>query len=139
MLIITKYQEKINSLLTFLSQITAIWSVSVACILFSAMTVYIYHHFGCRVILLYKHVDEDSFDSFTYPFVKKDTKPEYMDKEKNALAVFILVIIFSIIEIILAAAIAKTSTASHQTPQTLQPSPMYYMYYQVLISEEKKL
>ena len=118
-------------LLLFLFKITATWSVSVACILFSAMTVYTYHLWGCRLVLLYKHAAEDSFDSF--PFVKKDTKLEYTDEEKNALAVFILVIIFSIIEIVLAAAIAKTSSASHQTPETVQPSPVHYMYYQVLI------
>ena len=76
------------------------------------------------MLLFYRHVAEDSFDSFPNYFVKKDTKLEYTDEEKNALAVFILIIVFSIIEIILAAAIAKTSSASHQTPQTVQPSPM---------------
>ena len=131
-MIITKYQQKLISLLLFLSQITATWSVSVACILFSAMTMYLYHYWGSRLVLFYKHVAEDSFDSYPDFFVKKDTKLEYTDEEKNALAVFTLMVIFSIIEIIIAAAIAKTSSASHQTPQTLQPSPMYYMYYQVI-------
>ena len=87
------------------------------------------------MLLFYKHVRVQLLDSRNQNifFITKDTKVEYTDEEKNALAVFILMIIFSIIEIVLAAAIAKTSSASHQTPQTLQPSPMYYMYNQVLV------
>ena len=101
--------------------------------MFSAMTVFVYHQWGIHLLLLNKHLNEKSFGSYRSMFVKKGTKLEYTDVEKTALAVFILIIIFSIIEIILAAAIAKTSGASHQAPQMLQPSPMHYMYYQVLI------
>ena len=85
------------------------------------------------MLLFYKHVSARSFESQNIFFVKKETKLEYTDEEKNALAVFILMVIFSIIEIILAAAIAKTSGASHETPQTLKPFPMYYMYNQVFV------
>ena len=87
------------------------------------------------MLLFYKHVRVQLLDSRNQNifFIEKDTKVEYTDEEKNALAVFILMIIFSVIEIVLAAAIAKTSSASHQNPQTLQPSPTYYMYNQVFV------
>ena len=60
-------------------------------------------------MLFLKHMKEDSFVSENTYFVKKGTKLEYTEEEKSALAVFILVIVFSIIEMILAAAIAKSS------------------------------
>ena len=123
--------RKLNSLLFILFKVTATWSVSLACIMYSAMTVFVYHQWGIDLLLFFKHQAENSFDSSD--FVKKGTKLEYTDEEKIALAVFILISIFSIIEIILAAAIAKTSGASHQATQMLQPSRMYNMYYQVLI------
>ena len=126
--------RKLNSLLFILFKVTATWSGSLACIMYSAMTVFVYRRWGIEVLLFQKYYwAEYSFDSNPSDFVKKGTKLEYTYEEKTALAVFILIIIFSIIEIILAAAIAKTSGASHQAPQMLQPSPMHYMYYQVLI------
>ena len=87
------------------------------------------------MLLFYKHVRVQLSDSRNRNifFINKETKVEYTDEEKDALAVFILMIIFSIIEIILAAAIVKVSSASHQTPQTIQPFPMYYMYNQVFV------
>ena len=90
-----------------------------------------YHHWGLEMMLLYKHIGADSFGSIDYSyFVKKDTKLEYTKEETSALAVFILVIVFSIIEMILAAAIAKSSDKGYLgSPE--QPHPMYYMYYQV--------
>lgn len=110
--------------------INGIWSVSVACILYSAMTVYMYHHWGMEMLLFYKHLQADSFFSDSRSsslFVKKDSLLEYTKEEEDALAVFGITIILSIIEIIVAAAIAKTGDASYHRPQ---PSPVYYMNYQ---------
>ena len=71
------------------------------------MTVYMYHNYGVDWLLILKHREADSFVSKNSYFVKKDTKLEYTEQEKSALAVFILIIVFSIIEMILAPAIAK--------------------------------
>ena len=64
-------------------------------------------------------------------FVKKDVKQlRYTEQENRAFAVFGIIIVLSIIEIILAAALAKVSDSSHKGAQ--QPTiPMYAMYYQV--------
>ena len=63
-------------------------------------------------------------------FVKKNVKPKYTEQENDALAVFGIIIVLSVIEIILAAALAKVSDSSHKGAQ--QPTiPMYAMYYQV--------
>ena len=64
-------------------------------------------------------------------FVKKNVQLKYTEQENKAFAVFGIIIVFSMIEIILAAALAKVSDSSHKVPQ--QPViPMYYgMYYQV--------
>ena len=64
-------------------------------------------------------------------FVKKDVKLKYTEQENKAFAVFGIIIVLSIIEIILAAALAKVSDSSHKGAQ--QPAiPMSYgMYYQV--------
>ena len=80
-------------------------------------------------MLFLKHMKEDSFVSENTYFVKKGTKLEYTEEEKSALAVFILVIVFSNIEI-LAAAIAKSSHQGYRGSPA-QRHPMYYMYYQV--------
>ena len=63
-------------------------------------------------------------------FVKKNVKPKYTEQENDALAVFGIIIVLSVIEIILAAALAKVSDSSHKGAQ--QPTiPMYAMHYQV--------
>ena len=63
-------------------------------------------------------------------FVKKNVKPKYTEQENDALAVFGIIIVLSVIEIILAAALAKVSDSSHNGAQ--QPTiPMYALYYQV--------
>ncbi|CAH3179958.1 unnamed protein product [Porites lobata] len=54
---------------------------------------------------------------------------KYTKQENDALAVFGIIIVLSVIEIILAAALAKVSDSSHKVAQ--QPTiPMYTMYYQ---------
>ena len=63
-------------------------------------------------------------------FLEKNVKPEYTKQENDALAVFGIIIVLSVIEIILAAALAKVSDSSQKGAQ--QPTiPMYAMYYQV--------
>ena len=72
----------------------------------------------------------DYFDTEKWWFVGKNVKPEYTKQENDALAVFGIIIVLSVIEIILAAALAKVSDSSHKGAQ--QPTiPMYAMHYQV--------
>ena len=62
--------------------------------------------------------------------MKKNVEPKYTEQENDALAVFSIIIVLSVIEIILAAAMAKVSDSSHKGAQ--QPTiPMYAMHYQV--------
>lgn len=90
------------------------------------MTVYVYR-WGIQTIVMDKYDKESNEPYPGSQFMKKDVKLEYTDKEKTALTVFILIIIFSIMQIILAAFILKSNDASYQTPQTPQPTPMYIM------------
>ena len=63
-------------------------------------------------------------------FVKKNVKLKYTEQENKAFAVFGIIIVLSVIEIILAAALAKVSDSSQKGAQ--QPAiPMYAMHYQV--------
>ena len=82
--------------------------------------------------MLARHARSGSFlSSRTDPgFLGEDTSLKYTEKEEEALAVFGIIVILSILEMIVAAAIAKISDTSYQSPQS---SPMYYMYSQVSI------
>ena len=109
----------------------AIWSVSVPCIVFSALVVFSYYHYGIATLVLLNHARSGSFSSRTDSgFLDEDTSLKYTEKEEEALAVFGIIVILSILEMILAAAIAKISDTSYQSPQSPQ---MYYMYSQVSI------
>ena len=81
--------------------------------------------------MLARHIRSGSFLSLTNSgFLGEDTSLKYTEKEEEALAVFGVIVILSILEMIVAAAIAKISDTSYQSPQS---SPMYYMYSQVSI------
>ena len=98
-----------------------------ACIIYSAITVFRYQTWGVELLVSNKISYSDYSDKY---FVKKDVKLKYTDHENKAFAVFGIIIVFSMIEIILAAALAKVSDSSHKGAQ--QPTiPMYAMYYQV--------
>ena len=74
--------------------------------------------------------NSDYYRNKKWWFVKKDFRVKYTEQENKALAVFGIIIVLSVIEIILAAALAKVSDSSHKGAQ--QPTiPMYAMYYQV--------
>ena len=98
-----------------------------ACIVYSAITIFRYQTWGVELLLSNKISYSDHSGEY---FVKKDFKLKYTEQENKALALFGIIIGLSIIEIILAAALAKVSDSSHKGAQ--QPSiPMYAMYYQV--------
>ena len=81
-----------------------------------------------ELLLINLHFEADNFDKHSTYFVKKNAILEFTDQEKAALAVFGVIMILSIFQIILTAAIAKISGASDQRSQ---PLPMYHMYCQV--------
>ena len=99
-----------------------------ACIIYSAITVLRYQAWGVEWLVSNNISYSDYSDKF---FVKKNVQLKYTEQENKAFAVFGIIIVFSMIEIILAAALAKVSDSSHKVAQ--QPViPMYYgMYYQV--------
>ena len=99
-----------------------------ACIIYSAITVFRYQTWGVEWLVSNNISYSDHSGKY---FVKKDVKLKYTEQENKAFAVFGIIIVLSITEIILAAALAKVSDSSHKVAQ--QPAiPMYYgMYYQV--------
>ena len=102
-----------------------------ACIIYAAITALRYQYWGVESLSFHtirNPLDYDRTDKWW--FVKKNVKPKYTEQENKALAVFGIIIVLSVIEIILAAAMAKVSDSSHKVAQ--QPTiPMYAMYYQV--------
>ena len=103
-----------------------------ACIIYSAITVLRYQTWGVEWLMSNIITDTSGiYRPEKWWFVKKNVQLKYTEQENKAFAVFGIIIVFSMIEIILAAALAKVSDSSHKVPQ--QPViPMYYgMYYQV--------
>ena len=102
-----------------------------ACIIYAAITVLRYQYWGVELLTLRTITkNTDYYSNKKWWFVKKNVKPEYTKQENDALAVFGIIIVLSVIEIILAAALAKVSDSSHNGAQ--QPTiPMYALYYQV--------
>ena len=102
-----------------------------ASIIYAAITVLRYQYWGVELLAIRTITQNtDYFDTEKWWFVGKNVKPEYTKQENDALAVFGIIIVLSVIEIILAAALAKVSDSSHKGAQ--QPTiPMYAMHYQV--------
>ena len=103
-----------------------------ACIIYAAITALRYQYWGVESLsfLTIRRQNSDYFLDDKRWFVKKNVMVKYTEQENKALAVFGIIIVLSVIEIILAAALAKVSDSSHKGAQ--QPTiPMYAMYYQV--------
>ena len=102
-----------------------------ACIIYAAITVLRYQYWGVELLAIRTITQNtDYFDTEKWWFVGKNVKPEYTKQENDALAVFGIIIVLSVIEIILAAALAKVSDSGHKGAQ--QPTiPKYAMHYQV--------
>ncbi|XP_044181837.1 uncharacterized protein LOC122962681 [Acropora millepora] len=106
----------------------AIWSFCVVCIICSALIVYIYTAWGLSYILWIAHFRNiagyNSTDAEN--FVAKEDKMVYTEKEKAALVVFAFVIICSVIEIVLSAAMIKICKAIAKTSQESSNCGAYY-------------
>ena len=102
-----------------------------ACIIYAAITVLRYQYWGVE-LLTFRTITQntDYRRNEKWWFLEKNVKPEYTKQENDALAVFGIIIVLSVIEIILAAALAKVSDSSHKGAQQ-STIPMYAMHYQV--------
>ena len=90
-----------------------------------------YQYWGVELLTLHTITQNTDYRrNEKWWFLEKNVKPEYTKQENDALAVFGIIIVLSVIEIILAAALAKVSDSSHKGAQ--QPTiPKYTMHYQV--------
>ncbi|XP_067046884.1 uncharacterized protein [Acropora muricata] len=106
----------------------AIWSFCVACIICSALILYIYTAWGLSYILLIAHLRNAAgrISKDDEYFVAKEDKIVYTEKEKGALVVFAFVIICSVIEIVLSAAMIKICEAIAKTSQVSSNCAAYY-------------
>ena len=104
-----------------------------ACIIYAAITALRYQYWGVELLKINTITQNtDYYSNKKWWFVEKHVKPKYTKQENEALAVFGIIIVLSVIEIILAAALAKVSDSSHNCKGVQQPTiPMYALYYQV--------
>ena len=102
-----------------------------ACIIYAAITAQSYQCWGVESLTIQTiHHNTDNYHTEKWWFLEKNLKPKFTKQENDALAVFGIIIVLSVIEIILAAALAKVSDSRHKGAQ--QPIiPMYAMHYQV--------
>ena len=111
---------------SFLKQKHAIWSLCVACIICSALTVYIYTTHGLLFIqqlaLTTGHGWSTREDARLFVAESQGDKMVYTEMKKTALAFFAFVIICSVIEIVLAAAMMKIC----KTPRLSSSGSGYY-------------
>ena len=102
-----------------------------ACIIYSAVTVLRYQTWGVESLLI-RIITHNSnyYSNDKWWFVKRDVKQlKYTEQENKAFAVFCIIIVLSVTEIILAAALAKVSDSNHKVAQ--QPAIPMYATYQV--------
>ena len=92
-------------------------SVSIACAALSVLTIYTYA-MALNNILFFKYwkAQTGSDQEFRW-FVDKDVEIEFQKEEKTMIAVHVLIIMCSILEIILAMASVRTAKAMAKEPQ----------------------
>ena len=107
------------SSLTLLEQKHAIWSLCVVCIVWSALILHIYTVWGVGNLQLFAFRRNTDFttDIGDGYFLAKGVEMVYTQEEKTALVFCTSVIICSVIEIVLAAAMMKICKTTTATPQ----------------------
>ena len=91
-------------------------SVSIACAAVAAITIERYAE-GLNYLLAFKYFDVQYHQEKFSLFVDKDSEIKFKDEENTMIAIHVLVIIFSIFEIILAVATARSSDVGYQSAQ----------------------
>ncbi|XP_044181982.1 uncharacterized protein LOC122962772 [Acropora millepora] len=118
----------------------AIWSLCVVCIICSALILHFYTTMGLfqvtSIALRRKYTAARASSEVDEDLVINVEKMVYTEKEKAALVVFGFVVIFSVIEIVLAAAMIKISET---TTKATKLSPNFTAYYQTGESQQPLL
>ena len=131
---VSRISSEVVIFYSFLEQKHAIWSLCVVCIVWSALTLYIYTVWcvvNQQLSAFFRNTDSQTniIDSF---FLPKGVEMVYTQEEKTALVFCTFVIICSVIEIVLAAAMMRICKTTTTTPQLSSSSSGYY---QVLFSQ----
>ena len=94
-------------------------SVSIACAALSVLTIIIYA-MALNSILFIKYMEAKTEYQESPWFADKDVEIEFQKEEKTMIAVHVLIIMCSILEIILAIASVRTAKAMAKEPQDTQ-------------------
>ena len=94
-------------------------SVSIACAALSVLTIIIYA-MALNSILFIKYMEAKTEYQKSPWFADKDVEIEFQREEKTMIAVHVLIIMCSILEIILAIASVRTAKAMAKEPQDTQ-------------------
>ena len=99
-------------------QINWLTSISIASVVVSAVVLEAYS-WALKFLLGFKYYKYDNTESFRY-FWAKDAKIKFEDQENTMIAIHALIVIFTICEIILAVATARSGETGRQSPQENQ-------------------
>ena len=99
-------------------QINWLTSISIASVVVSAVVLEAYS-WALKSLLGFKYDKYDNTEGFPF-FWAKDTKIKFEDQENTMIAIHALIVIFTICEIILAVATARSSETGRQSPQENQ-------------------
>lgn len=99
-------------------------SISIASVVVSAVVLEAYS-WALKALLGFKYNKYDNTEGFPF-FWAKDTKIKFEDQENTMIAIHTLIVIFTICEIILAVATARSSETGRQSPQENQSGYPYH-------------
>ncbi|XP_066023441.1 uncharacterized protein [Pocillopora verrucosa] len=106
-------------------------SVSIACAAVSVLTTFTYA-MALNSVLFIKYMEAKTEYQESPWFADKDVEIEFQKEEKTMIAVHVLIIMCSILEIILAMASVRTAKAMAKEPQDTQQASVAYR----LVAEE---
>nr|XP_058940324.1 uncharacterized protein LOC131768616 [Pocillopora verrucosa] len=99
-------------------------SISIASVVVSAVVLEAYS-WALKFLLGFKYYKYDNTEGFRY-FWAKDAKIKFEDQENTMIAIHALIVIFTICEIILAVATARSGETGRQSPQENQSNYPYH-------------
>ncbi|CAH3143768.1 unnamed protein product [Pocillopora meandrina] len=99
-------------------------SISIASVVVSAVVLEAYS-WALKALLSFKYDKYDNTEVFSF-FGAKDTKIKFEDQENTMIAIHALIVIFTICEIILALATARSGETGCQSPQENQSGYPYH-------------
>lgn len=99
-------------------------SISIASVVVSAVVLNAYS-WALKVLLHFKYYKYNNTEGFPFFWVK-DAKIRFEDQENTMIAIYALIVIFTICEIILAVATARSGETGRQSPQENQSGYPYH-------------